>query len=208
MKDNLNKAPVESLLSICGSVTELACGCTVYLPDACSPDTHYNPDKLCAIRYLASFLELPKFWRLETDEGIYVGKEFFGFLSRLSETIFQLIRDIEPSGTDDAYNNLADDLSPLWTSARHAVDILAFATFRGFLELPGNQDHEPPSSSSLSPLQSLVSLLTRYVLFGWKFFVCYVLSNSRRQIRNGGEFPKCLRSCSSSQKKIGIFFII
>jgi len=131
----------------------------VYLPDYCRADAHYNPDKLCAIRYLTGFLELPISWRLETEEGIFIGKELFRFLSRLFETIFQLIRDIEPSGADDLVENCEDVSSPLWTSARHAVDNLVFVAFRGFLELPGDQGEEPPSSPS--PLQSVVSLLTQ-----------------------------------------------
>jgi len=126
-----------------------------------SVDSLLNTEKLCAIRYLAGILELPKFWRLKIEEGIDIGKRLFGFLSRLCETIFQLIRDTEPSGSGHS----EDDPPPLWTSARSAVDILAFATFSGFLQLHSLCEELPPCPSQLP---SMVTLLERYVLSGWK----------------------------------------
>jgi len=155
----------------------------VYLPDACSADSPLNPEKLCAIRYLAGILELPKLWRLKSEEGIVirVWKRLFGFLSRLCETIFQLIQDMEPSGADDSEG----DSSPLWTSARCAVDILAFATFGGFLQLHG-LDEELPLCPSRLP--SIVSFLIRYVLSGWKFFFFIFIRNPRPEVEMS--FPK------------------
>jgi len=129
-----------------------------------STDSPLNTEKLCAIRYLAGILELPKFWRLKTEERIDIEKRLFGFLSRLCETNFQLIRDTEPSGSGHS----EDDPSPLWTSARSAVDILAFTTFSGFLQLHGLYEELPPCPSQLP---SMVTLLIRYVSSGWKVTV-------------------------------------
>ena len=126
---------------------------------ACSVDSPLNPEKVCAIRYLAGFLELPKFWRLKTEEGIDIGKRLFGFLSCLCETIFVLIQDMEPSS--DSVNE--DDPSPLRGSARRAVDTLAFATFGGFLQVHAHYEELPPCPSRLP---GIVSLLLRYVVSG------------------------------------------
>jgi len=137
----------------------------VYLRDVCSADSPLNPEKICAIRYLAGILELPKLWRLKTEERIDIGKRLFGFLSRLCETIFQLIQDTEPTDSGDS-EETEDDSSPLWTSARSAVDILAFATLGGFLQLHGLDEGLPPCPSQLP---NIVTFLIRYVLSGWKF---------------------------------------
>jgi len=130
----------------------------VRLPDACSPDCLLDFQKVCAIRYLAGVLELPKFWKLKTEEG-NIGERLFGFLSLLCDTIFQLIRDTKPSGKDDS-----EDESPLWTSARFSVDILAFVTFGGFLQLHNLREELP--HCPLHWLPSILSILTRYVISG------------------------------------------
>ena len=131
--------------------------------DVCRPDSTFNYEKLCAIRYLAGFLELPKFWRLKTEEGVDTGKRLFNFLSLLCETNFQLIQDIQPSSAGDS----KDDSSPLWASARYAVDDLVSATFGGFLQL---QDLAEEVSPCPPQLPTIVSLLTTgYVLSGWNF---------------------------------------
>jgi len=127
--------------------------------DACSADSQLDHEKLCAIRYLASILELPKFWRPQIEEGINIEKRLFDFLSCLCETIIQLIRDTEPSSGDDR----EVDLSPLWTCARGAVDILAFATFGGFLQLHRLDEKLPSCPSQLA---RIVFLLKRCVLSG------------------------------------------
>lgn len=107
-------------------------------------------------------LELPKFWRLKTEEGDVeegdVGERLFGFLSLLCDTIFQLIRDTTPSGKDDS-----EDESPLWTSARFSVDILAFVTFGGFLQHHSLREQLPRCPPKLP---SILSLLTGYVISG------------------------------------------
>ena len=137
----------------------------VYLQDACSADSTLSHEKLCAIRYLAGILELPKIWRLETEERIDIRKRLFDFLSQLCETIFQLIQDTAPSGSDDSEES-EDGPSPFWTSARSAVDILAFATFGGFLQLHDLGEKLPTYPSQFT---SIVTFLIRYVLSGWKF---------------------------------------
>lgn len=160
LENNLNKDPIENLLSFCRSATERDSDGLKYSRDACSPDSEFDHEKLCAIRYLASILELPKFWRPQIDdkEGINIEKRFFDFLSCLCQTIIQLIRDTEPSSGDDS----EVDSSPLWTSARNAVDILAFATFGGFLQLHRLDEKLPSCPSQLT---TIVSLLKRCVVF-------------------------------------------
>jgi len=161
----------------------------VYLQDACSADSPLNTEKLSAIRCLAGILELPKIWRLKTEEGVDIGKRLFGFLSHLCETIFQLIRDTEPSGSGDS----EDDPSPLWTSARSAVDILAFATFGGFFQLHDLYEELPPCPSQLP---SIVTLLMRCVLSDRKFssFIFFRPKMER-------SFPKA-SSCALQFKEI------
>jgi len=122
-----------------------------------SADSPFNTEKLCAIRYLAGILELPKIWRLKSEERIDIGKRLLDFLSALCETTFQLIRDTETSGSGDS-EEPEDDSSPLWTSARSAVDNLAFATLGGFLQLHDLYKELTPCPSQLS---SMVTLLIR-----------------------------------------------
>jgi len=131
----------------------------VYLPEACSDDLQLDHQKLCAIRYLAGVLELPKFWSLKT-EGADTGKRLFDFLSRLCKGILRLIQDTEPNGAED-------EPSPHLTSARDAVDTLACATFSGFIWLHEDGEELPPYPSQLL---NLVSLLTRCVFSTSKSF--------------------------------------
>ena len=107
------------------------------LPEACSDDLQLDHQKICAIRYLAGVLELPKSWRLKTEEGADTGKWLFGFLSRLCDAILHLIQDTDPNGGED-------EPSPCFTSACDAIDILACATFTGFIRLHEG-DEELPS---------------------------------------------------------------
>jgi len=130
------------------------------LPEACSDDLQLDHQKVCAIRYLAGILELPKSWRLKTEEGVDAGKRLFGFLSRLCEAILHLIQDTVPNGAEN-------EPSPHFTSARDAIDILACATFTGFIRLHEGDEELPPYPSQLP---NLVSLLTRYVFSSSKSF--------------------------------------
>lgn len=126
------------------------------LHDACSSDSRLDFEKLCGIHYLAAILELPKFWRLKTENGIDTGKRHLDFLSRLCETIFQLMQDTELEFANDC----GGYSPPLWTSARHAVDILALATFDGFLRLHDLYKEHSPCPPQLS---RIVSFLIRCV---------------------------------------------
>lgn len=87
----------------------------------------FESSRLCAIRYLAGILELPRFW----SGGNTHPERFFDILSNLCNTLLRLIQDTEGNLADGAL-----DSSSSMSAARQVVDILSCVTFDGLLRLP------------------------------------------------------------------------
>jgi hypothetical protein len=158
----MNKVPIETLLGVSRSVAITSLPNTSHIHKRLGPD--FGFPRLCAIRYLAGILELPKFWEMGSTEPKRVSAVF----SELCTTILLLIVDTGESADQPSFTS-----SPSMTAAREAADILSRATFRALLNMSSPLSY--PDS-----LREIVDILLQFVLITFRVFLTDSCSASGR----------------------------
>ncbi|KAJ7797764.1 hypothetical protein B0H14DRAFT_49900 [Mycena olivaceomarginata] len=130
----LNKVPIEELLG--------------HAKDG----PHFEHPRLCAIRYLAGILELPRFWRHFPPRNSPKCERASDVLSALCDTVDLLLDDTTDTGAP-----VGIDSSPPMLAGQMAVDLLACSMLTGLLRLR-DLDTLPQCPNKLP---AIVSTLTR-----------------------------------------------